>query len=271
MYQQQQTSLVNFWFGAYVNLKRNLLMKYNLSRLPGSYEFEREHLGFAVNSKIYAAREYCYSGDEFYVIDTKKQSKFINALNIKHNPRRDNVTDAMWYKSVDAINSIALYNDYTIKLYESNQNAIPLWTKLVLRKMIIAYLKSQPNVEIVNELTDERKFYTTFIIKDLRVFADLYGHFYDLRVNKNATYEIFLNSNIKRIGKSFYRLEEKDSYKIDPNHPIKFTNVQDELDCAVTYVAYLNLFNRIKQIYQKIEFTEQEHNKKFKAAVIWTV
>ena len=55
----------------------------------------------------------------------------------------------MWYKSVDAINSIALYNDYTIKLYESNQNAIPLWTKLVLRKMIIAYLKSQPNVEIV--------------------------------------------------------------------------------------------------------------------------
>ena len=246
-------------------------MKYNLSRLPGSYEFEREHLGFAVNSKIYAAREYCYSGDEFYVIDTKKQSKFINALNIKHNPRRDNVTDAMWYKSVDAINSIALYNDYTIKLYESNQNAIPLWTKLVLRKMIIAYLKSQPNVEIVNELTDESIFYTTFIIKDLRVFADLYRHFYDSRVNKNATYEIFLNSNIKRIGKSFYRLEEKDSYKIDPNHPIKFTNVQDELDCAVTYVAYLNLFNRIKQIYQKIEFTEQEHNKKFKAAVIWTV
>lgn len=246
-------------------------MKYNLSRLPGSYEFEREQLGFAINSKIYNVQEYCYSGGEFYVIDAKKQSKFINALNIYHNPRRDNVTDTMWYKSADIINSIALYNDYTIKLYESNQNAIPLWTKLVLRKMIIAYLKSQPNVEIVNELTDERKFYTTFIIKDLRVFADLYEHFYDLRVNKNATYEIFLNSNIKRIGKSFYLSKEKDGYKIDPNHPIKFTNVQDELDCADTYVAYLNLFNRIKQIWQKIEFAEQEHNKKFKAAVIWAV
>lgn len=246
-------------------------MKYNLSRQPGSYEFEREHLGFAVNSKIYDAREYCYSSDEFYVIDAKKQSKFINALNINHNPRRDNVTDAMWYKSADVVNSIALYNDYTIKLYESNQNAISLWTKLILRKMIIAYLKSQPNVEIIKELTDERKFYTTFIIKDIRVFADLYEHFYDLRVNKNTTYEIFLNSNIKRIGKTFYLLEEKDGYKIDPNHPIKFTNVQDDLDCADTYVTYLNLFNRIKQICQKIEFAEQEHNKKFKAAVIWTV
>lgn len=246
-------------------------MKYNLSRQSGSYEFEREHLGFAINSKIYDAREYCYSGDEFYVIDAKKQSKFINALNINHNPRQNNVTDAMWYKSADVVNSIALYNDYTIKLYESHQNAISLWTKLVLRKMIIAYLKSQPNVEIVKELTDERKFYTTFIIKDLRVFADLYEHFYDLRVNKNATYELFLNSNIKRIGKSFYLLKEKDGYKIDPNHPIKFTNVQDDLDCADTYVAYLNLFNRIKQIYHQIEFAEQEHNKKFKAAVIWTV
>ena len=246
-------------------------MKYNLSRQPGSYEFEREQFGFAVNSKIYDTREYCYSGDEFYVIDAKKQSKFINALSINHNPRRDDVTTAMWYKSADAVNSMALYNDYTIKLYESHQNAIPLWTKLVLRKMIIAYLKSQPDVEIVNELTDERKFYTTFIIKNPRVFADLHEHFYDLIVNKSVSYEDFLNSNIKRIGKSFYLLKEKDGYKINPNHPIEFTNVQDGVDCADIYTAYLNLFNRIKQIYHQIEFAEQEHNKKFKAAVIWTV
>ena len=52
---------------------------------------------------------------------------------------------------------------------------------------------------------------------------------------------------------------------------IEFSNIADGLDCADIYTAYLNLFNRIKQIYQQIEWQEQEHNKKFKAAVIWTV
>ena len=80
-----------------------------------------------------------------------------------------------------------------------------------------------------------------------------------------------ITRDTKKKTTMYLELDKLDGYKINPNHPIEFTNVQDGVDCADIYTAYLNLFNRIKQIYHQIEFAEQEHNKKFKAAVIWTV
>ena len=80
-----------------------------------------------------------------------------------------------------------------------------------------------------------------------------------------------MNKNISKIGKTNYLMSNTDKYKIDPNHPVEFSNIADGLDCADIYTAYLNLFNRIKQIYQQIEWKEQEKNKKFKAVVILTI
>ena len=247
-------------------------MKYNLSRMPGTYEFDREQFGFSINSKIYNAREYSSITDCFRIIDIKKKDKYIEAMDVIENGKMHSDKDNKYfYKCADYMVDASLYYDTTIKLYKANQNFISLMTKLVMRKMIIAYLKKENDVEVVESLTNKKQFKTTFVIKNVDAFKNLYDYFYDWYVNKTCSYEDFLNKNISKIGKTNYLMSSTDKYKIDPNHPIKFTNVQDDLDCADTYVAYLNLFNRIKQIWQKIEFAEQEHNKKFNAAVIWTV
>lgn len=247
-------------------------MKYNLSRMPGTYEFDREQFGFSINSKIYNAREYSSITDCFRIIDIKKKDKYIEAMDVIENGKMHSDKDNKYfYKCADYMVDAPLYYDTTIKLYKANQNFISLMTKLVMRKMIIAYLKKENDVEVVESLTNKKQFKTTFVIKNVDAFKNLYDYFYDWYVNKTCSYEDFLNKNISKIGKTNYLMSSTDKYKIDPNHPIKFTNVQDDLDCADTYVAYLNLFNRIKQIWQKIEFAEQEHNKKFNAAVIWTV
>lgn len=247
-------------------------MKYNLSRQPGSYEFEREHFGFNVNSKVYNAREYSSITDCFRVIDIKKKDKYIEAMDVIENGKmHSDKDDKYFHKCADYIVNSPLYYDTIISLYKPNQNYIHLMTKLVFRKMIIAYLKKEKDVEVVEKLTNEKQFKTTFVIKNAEVLNDLHEYFYDWYVNKTCSYEDFLNKNISKIGKTNYLMSSTDKYKIDPSHPVEFTNVQDGVDCADIYTAYLNLFNRIKQIYHQIEFAEQEHNKKFKAAVVWTV
>lgn len=247
-------------------------MKYNLSRQPGSYEFEREHFGFNVNSKVYNAREYSSITDCFRVIDIKKKDKYIEALDVIENGKmHSDKDDKYFHKCANYMVDAPLYFDTTISLYKHNQNYIHLMTKLVIRKMIIAYLKKEYDVGVVEKLTNEKQFKTTFVIKNVDAFKNLHDYFYDWYVNKTCSYEDFLNKNISKIGKTNYLMSSTDKYKIDPNHPIEFSNIADGLDCADIYTAYLNLFNRIKQIYQQIEWQEQEHNKKFKAAVIWTV
>lgn len=247
-------------------------MNYNFSRIPGTYEFDREQFGFSINSKVYNAREYSSISDCYRIIDIKKLDKFLAALDCLENGKmHTDKDDKYFHKCASYIVDIPLYFNTSIKIYEANQNYIPLITKLVFRKMIINYLKKEPNVEIVNNLTNEKDFNTTFVIKDVNVFKNLYDYFYDWYVNKTGSYEDFLNKNISKIGKTNYLMTSTDKYTIDPNHPVEFSNFADGCDCGDIYVAYLNLFNRIKQLYQQIEWKEQERNKKFKAAVIWTV
>lgn len=247
-------------------------MNYNLSRLPGTYEFDREHFGFNINSKVYDVREYSSISEQFWVLDSKKLDKFLHAIDIIENNEKYICTnDISFYKASTIASSLPLYNGKTISAYEHNQKALHLWTKLVIRKLTIGYLKKQENVEVVKYLTDERKLNTTFVIRDYHVLKDLYDYFYDLYVNKYVSYEDFLNSNISKIGKTNYLMSNTDKYVIDLTHPIEFTNIADGLDCADVYTASLNMINRIKQIFQQIEMQEQEKHKKFKAVIVWTI
>ena len=247
-------------------------MKYNLSRQPGTYECDRELFAFNINSKVYNAREYSSISEQFWILDSKKLDKFLHAVDVFEN--RDKCVNAdglSWSKASTIADSLPLYNGRSIPAYEHNQKALHLWTKLVIRKLIIGYLKKQENVEVVKYLTDEKKLNTTFVIRDYHVLIDLYDYFYDLYVNKYVSYEDMLNSNISKIGKTNYLMPSTDKYEIDPEHPIEFTNIADGLDCAEVYTASLNMINRIKQIFQQIEMQEQEKHKKFKAVVVWTV
>lgn len=247
-------------------------MNYNLSRLPGTYEFDREQFGFKINSKIYNAQEYSSITNCFRVVDIKKKDKYIEAMDVIENGKmHSDKDDKYFHKCADYIINSPLYYDTIIRLYKSNQNYIHLMTKLVFRKMIIAYLKKEKDVDVVEELTNEKQFKTTFVIKNAEVLNDLHEYFYDWYVNKTCSYEDFLNKNISKIGKTNYLMSSTDEYKIDPSHPVEFSNIADGLDCADVYTAYLNLINRIKQIYNQIEWKEQEKNKKFKAVVILTV
>lgn len=247
-------------------------MNYNLSRLPGTYECDRELFAFNINSKVYDAREYSTISEQFWVLDSKKLDKFLHVTDIIENNENYTYNNEMsFYKASAIANSLPLYNGKSIPAYEHNQKALQLWTKLVIRKLIIGYLKKQENVEVVKYLTAEKKLNTTFVIRDYCVLNDLHDYFYDLYVNKYVSYEDFLNSNISKIGKTNYLMPSTDKYEIDPEHPIEFTNIADGLDCADVYTASLNMINRIKQIFQQIEMQEQEKRKKFKAVVVWTV
>lgn len=262
---------VNSFFILYLLLENNT-MKYNLSRQPGTYEYDRESFAFNINSKVYDAREYSFISDQFWVLDSKKLDKFLHAVYVFEN--RDkcvNDNNLSLSKASKIADSLPLYNGESIPTYEHNQKALQLWTKLVIRKLIIGYLKKQENVEVVKYLTDEKKLTTMFVIRDYRVLKDLYDYFYDLYVNKYVSYEDMLNSNISKIGKTNYLMPSTDKYEIDLTHPIEFTNIADGLDCANVYTAFLNMINRIKQIFQQIEMQEQEQHKKFKAVVVWTV
>ena len=248
------------------------MMKYNLSRQPGTYECDRELFAFNINSKVYDAREYSTISEQFWILDSKKLDKFLHVTDIIENNEKYTCNNEIsFYKASTIANSLPLYNGKSIPAYEHNQKALQLWTKLVIRKLIIGYLKKQENVELVKYLTDKKKLNTTFVIRDYRVLKDLYDYFYDLYVNKYVSYEDVLNSNISKIGKTNYLMPSTDKYEIDPEHPIEFTNIADGLDCAEVYTASLNMINRIKQIFQQIEMQEQEKHKKFKAVVVWTV
>ena len=248
-------------------------MNYNLSRLPGTYEFDRESFGFSINSKIYNAREYCSLTDSFKIINNKKLNTFINALiTVKNKNIQTDKDSKDFHKCVNYIIDSPLYSDTTIPLYIANQSYIPLITKLVMRKLIIAYLKKENTVKIVEELSNENKFYTTFIIKNANALKNLSDYLWDLRINKITFYEDILNKNINKIGKSNYLNQSKDKlYKIDPKRPIKFSNVADEFDCSNIYTTYINLIYRISQIYLQIKDYEQEANKNFNASIIWTI
>ena len=240
-------------------------MNYNLSRHPNTYEFDRESFGFRVNSKIYDKREYSCITDSFRIIDSKKIDKYINTLDIIEN-NKSNKNEKYYDYMVNA----PLYLDGTINLYMPNQNFIPLVSKLVMRKLIINYLKKQKDVKMVNTLTNEKQYKTTFIIKNGDVFKKLNSYLYDLQFNY-SNYERFLNDNLNKIGKSNYLLQSTKNYKIDKKHPIYFSNLADGLDVYEAHQAYLNLLARIYYMHKRIELMEQKKNKRFKAVTIWTI
>lgn len=247
-------------------------MNYNLSRIPGTYECDREHFGFDINRKIYNAREYKSGFNNFVIMNNKKLGKYIDAADIYYNPEEHKSLPVKKFDSaVKTLFDTPLYIDSTVHLYCQNQAYVPVVTKLVLRKLIIGFLAKQDNVTKIDNLTDERLFKTTFIIDDIETIKAVYTYLFNLRWEKYETYEDFLNSNVKKIGKSLYLMKSTDKYKIDPSMPIKFTNVADELDCADVYVSYLNVITRIRNIWQHIDAEEKKKNKKFKSSVIWVI